>query len=139
MIGIEIDSTEQFADLEKEEEKRFFKVGGKRVRTAAKRLRDAIRRNAPRHAGPYSPSHKGRIPGTLAKAFVHRVRTKKREGIIEGKVQPKGGIRSKGGQWHIARWLEYGTKRIRARGFIRRSQMEQEAAMTRDLEAAAED
>jgi HK97 gp10 family phage protein len=127
MMGFEVDASEQFKDIAKEEEAAFFKRGRTAVRKATTRLRNAIRRNAP----------KGET-NELSRAFVARVRTRKREGQIIGKVQPRGRIRAKGGKWHIARFLEFGTVHIAPRGFIRRSQMEQAAAIDRDLEQAGQ-
>ena len=48
----------------------FSKKGRTRYVSQSKRLRDAIRKGAPVHVGPYPPSKKGRTPGTLRKAFV---------------------------------------------------------------------
>lgn len=138
MIQFEIVESAPPPDLSKDEEARFYKKAGTAVRTGAKRLRKAIRDGAPKHAGAYPPSKKGRQPGTLKKAFVYRVKTKKKEGVVEGKVQPKGGIRQKGAQWHIARFLEFGTKHNRAFGFIRRATLQQQSAIEKDLESVAE-
>ena len=128
MIDFEIDASEQFQDLFKVEEKRFFQIGRLAVRKAAIRLRNAIRRNAP----------KGET-GALSRSFMARVRSRKRDGQIVGKVQPRGGIRSKGGQWHKARFLEFGTIHIAPRGFIRRSQMETASAIDADLAQAGQE
>lgn len=139
MISFEVDAHEQFADIEKDEEKRFFRIGRTKVRTAAARLRKAIRAHAPKHIGSYPPSKQGRAPGTLQRAFVYRVRTRKRDGVIEARVQPKGGIRQKGAQWHITRFLESGTRWIRALRFIRVATLEQRLAIEKDLAETATD
>jgi hypothetical protein len=135
VIDFEVDTSQQFADLAPEEEKRFFRVGRTGVRTAGNRLLKAIRRNAPRGESKQ-----------LAKAFVTRVRLQKKNGIIEARVQPRGPMRAsrrdpkrhlQSWQWLKTYWLEFGTKFIAPRGFIRRSQMEQQAAIDDDLDAVA--
>ena len=128
MIDFEIDASEQFSDLFKAEEKRFFRVGRAAVRKASTRLLKAIRRNVPRGETK-----------ELARSFAARVRVRKRDGQIVGKVQPRGGPRSKGGQWHKARFLEFGTIHITPRGFIRRSQMETATAIDADLAHAGQE
>lgn len=138
MITFEIDATDEFQDIAPEEERRFFQVGRNAVRSAVKRLHKAVRAHTPVHHGPY-PARRSRTSGTLRKAFIYRVRTRKRDGMIEGKVQPKGAVRAKGGQWHIARFLEFGTKRgIAPRRFIEIATLEQQSAIDHDLESVAD-
>jgi glycosyltransferase involved in cell wall biosynthesis len=45
VIGVQIDTTDTFADLSKEEEVRFFAVGKDAVKAGTNRLRNAVRRN----------------------------------------------------------------------------------------------
>lgn len=151
MIGIEIDTSEQFADLAKDEEVRFFKVGKQAVRTAANRLRKAVRMKL-RSIGsgriydvvdPVTKLHKrhiasapgqapARLSGALARSIRVSVRLKKRQGRIDGVVQPSKS------QMRKAIWLEFGTATIRPRPFLRPAQLQEERAMGEDMRKAAE-
>lgn len=148
MIGIDVDVTEQFAALTVEEEKRFFREGRKAVRVGVNRLRKRIRQNLRgigsgqtylvngkphRASGPDEDPAK--LTGELARSMRTRVKTKKKEGAIDGTVTPS---RS---QFAKAHGLEFGATvgnwHVAARSYMRRAQMQEEQNIGRDLAEAA--
>lgn len=150
MIGIDIDTTDQFADLAKEEERRFFRVSRKYVRMGANRLRKRVRANL-RGIGsgvvymvngrPHRASAPGEDPakltGELARSMRVSVKTKRKEGAIVGSVHPS---RS---QWKKAFGLEFGATvgnwSVAARSFMRRAMLQEERAIAKDLSGSVEE
>lgn len=146
MIGVQIDTTDTFSDLSKEEEVRFFAVGKDAVRAGTNRLRNAVRRNlrsigsgrtytidGKSHTASAPGESPAKLAGKLARSISARVRVKKKEGSIDGVVQPSKSQRAK------ARWLEYGTATIAPRSFLRKAQMQEERAIGEDLRQAVND
>jgi hypothetical protein len=150
VIGIDIDTTDRFADLTKEEEKRFFRTGRKAVRKGVNRLRKRVRSNlrtpgsgriyvvdGKTHRASRPDEDPAKLTGGLARAMTVSVKAKKREGQIVGSVHPRRE------HWLQAFGLEFGAIVgnwvLAARGFLRRAMIQEERAIAADLSESVED
>lgn len=149
-MRVEVDTTLQFADLQKEEERRFFKVSRKYVRTGVNRLRKRVRANlrgigtgvtytigGKVHRASAPGEDPAKLTGSLARSMRASVKIKRKDGAIVGSVHPS---RS---QWKKAYGLEFGATvgnwSVAARSFMRRAMVQEEPAIGRDLAGSVEE
>ena len=149
MISVEIDTTDHFADLSREEERRFFQTGRKAVRKGVNRLRKRVRKNlrgvgqgqvrvinGQVHRASLPGEDPAKLTGDLAKSIRTAVRTKRKDGAIEGSVHPS---RS---QWRKAHGLEFGAIvgnwHLAARSFMRRAMIQEQRGIADDLSESVE-
>lgn len=144
MMRAEIDASGSFARLAEDEERRFLQRGRKAVNSAVRRLRNAVRR---RFAGSRSgrvytidgrqrqASAPGESPASITRKLRNSIRSRtkimKDRGVIQGDVAPRGDRDLRGRAYA----LEFGDPpRMEARPYLRPAELEQRAAMERDLE-----